>query len=197
MRRFAVLAFCSLFLLLAACTPAAEVVPTPASTAAQTAEPTSTPTPVRPYTTPLQNTKAFTYIPERIEQEDAAYEAALALARLYMEDLAADSEERTFKITQYRDLTVTLHPTLTMDESERDSYGLLESEIGEGRWVVDIGVTYQYEGFIDTFGYSSDQWAEYLEQGSPIGFLLIEEEGDFTLQSRWEAVRENEDMSQY
>lgn len=179
----------ALLLCLTACTPVAEVTPTVA--------PTPAPTSVQPYAMPLQNIKAFTYIPERIEQEDAAYEAALALARLYMEDLAADSEERTFKITQYRDLAVTLHPTLTMDESERDSYGLVESEIGEGSWVVDIGVTYQYEGFIDTFGYSSGQWVEYLYQGDPIGFLLIEEEGQFTLQSRWETVRGNEDMVQY
>ncbi len=117
--------------------------------------------------------------------EEEAYAAAMDAAKQYMEDLMQPSEERTFRITQYKDLAVTLYPTKDMDAETALVYFLQEHEIGENTWIVEIDVTYQFEGVMSPIGSVENQWIKTLYTGSQIGFLLTREDDGYTMQSRY------------
>lgn len=136
--------------------------------------------------TPLENTTVYEYVYDGPETGDAAaMEAARALAALFMDDLTADSDMRTFRITEYRDLSVALRPTLGMSEESVVDYRLQDDEIGADRWVVQIDVEYRYEGIISPAGPGVGQWLDFLWQGSPVDFLLCRDGNTFTMQSRY------------
>lgn len=140
---------------------------------------------------PIYNTKPFTY---HAEPTDTPEDAALVLAEMYMEDLMVPSDERTFYITQYRNLSVTLHETteLWKDEIAIGIWNLQKKEIGRNKWIVQIQVEYQFEGELSPVGHSDwipdDYWMENLYQSSPVDFILVKSIwGTYTLQSRWPA----------
>lgn len=138
--------------------------------------------------TPLENTRVYEYVYDGPETGDAAaVEVARALAVLFMDDLTVESEIRTFRITEYQNLSVTLRPTLEMSEASIFDYRLRDDEIGADRWIVQIDVEYRYEGILSPAGPGVGQWIDFLWQGSPVDFLLCRDENTFTMQSRYRA----------
>ena len=136
--------------------------------------------------TPLENTRVYEYVYDGPETGGAAaMEAARTLAALFMDDLTVYSNMRTFRITEYRDLSVTLRPTLEMSEASILDYRLRDDEIGADRWIARIDVEYRYEGIISPAGPGVGQWLDFLWQGSPVDFLLCRDGNTFTLQSRY------------
>ena len=135
------------------------------------------------YQFPMENTKKFQVAADGLTPE----EAALTLAGMFMDDLMAPPDDRTFVVTEYKNLAVTVTPTTQLSEAALDSYAVRPAaeEIGENRWMVAVDVDFRYCGFLDTFGDGVGQWLSSLHQGSPVDFLLTLENGAYTLQSRW------------
>lgn len=143
------------------------------------------------FSTAIENTKLYcltgdnTIISEEqgvISPEDAAYK----LAELFMRDLMIKDETRTYRVTEYKELSVTLHSTIEMDSETACIYALKESEISADTWIVEISVLYKYEGIMSPIGPSNHAWIDVLYQGSPIDFLLKRDGETYSLQSRYE-----------
>ena len=143
------------------------------------------------FSTAIENTKLYcltgdnTIISEEqgvISPEDAAYK----LAELFMQDLMTKDETRTYRVTEYKELSVTLHSTIEMDSETACIYALKESEISADTWIVEISVLYKYEGIMSPIGPSNHEWIDVLYQGSPIDFLLKRDGETYSLQSRYE-----------
>ena len=139
--------------------------------------PVSDPQPKTPYSIPIENTKLYVYVSGKRaldSEESTTYpeEAAVELAKSFLDDLMTPSDARTFTITEYRDLKVRLLPTTDMDRESADIYVLRPSEISKDTWIVEIDVSFQYEGVISPIGSADQRWIDILYQGSPIGFLL-------------------------
>ena len=145
------------------------------------------------FSTAIENTKLYcltgdnTIISEEqggIPPEDAAYK----LAELFMQDLMTKDETRTYRVTEYKELSVTLHSTIEMDSETACIYALKESEISADTWIVEISVLYKYEGIMSPIGPSNHEWIDVLYQGSPIDFLLKRDGETYSLQSRYESA---------
>lgn len=135
------------------------------------------------YQFPMENTKKFQIKANGLTPD----EAALALAGMFMDDLMTPPDDRTFLVTEYKNLSVAVTPTTQLSEAALDGYAVRPTaeEIGENRWMVAVDVDFRYCGFLDTFGNGVGQWLNCLHQGSPVDFLLTLENGTYTLQSRW------------
>jgi hypothetical protein len=147
---------------------------------------------IRHYSTPIENTKLYYYTDDghilnsEKSKIDSPEKAAYELAVLYMEDLRIEDESRTFRITEYKDLKVEVIPTTQMDEETAAIYFLKDEEISNTTWIVEISVSYKYEGTLSPIGPSNNEWIDILYQGSPIGFLMTQEGNSFTLKSRYQ-----------
>lgn len=146
---------------------------------------------IRYYSTTIENTTIYWYTDNGVltsEQntslspEDAAYE----LAVLFMDDLKAEKEGKTFRVTEYKDLSVSVMPTSQMDKETAAIYFLKDEEISPDTWVVEIAVSYKYEGTLSPIGPSNGEWIDVLYQASPVGFLMAKEGNSYSLQSRYE-----------
>lgn len=146
---------------------------------------------IRYYSTTIENTTLYWYTDNGVltsEQntslspEDAAYE----LAVLFMDDLKAEKEGKTFRVTEYKDLSVSVMPTSQMDKETAAIYFLKDEEISPDTWVVEIAVSYKYEGTLSPIGPSNGEWIDILYQASPVGFLMAKEGNSYSLQSRYE-----------
>lgn len=146
---------------------------------------------IRYYSTTIENTTLYWYTDNGVltsEQntslspEDAAYE----LAVLFMDDLKAEKEGKTFRVTEYKDLSVSVMPTSQMDKETAAIYFLKDEEISPDTWVVEIAVSYKYEGTLSPIGPSNGEWIDVLYQASPVGFLMTKEGNSHSLQSRYE-----------
>lgn len=146
---------------------------------------------IRYYSTTIENTTLYWYTDNGVltsEQntslspEDAAYE----LAVLFMDDLKAEKEGKTFKVTEYKDLSVSVMPTSQMDKETAAIYFLKDEEISPDTWIVEIAVSYKYEGTLSPIGPSNGEWIDVLYQASPVGFLMTKEGNSYSLQSRYE-----------
>ena len=146
---------------------------------------------IRYYSTTIENTTLHWYTDNGVltsEQntslspEDAAYE----LAVLFMDDLKAEKEGKTFRVTEYKDLSVSVMPTSQMDKETAAIYFLKDEEISPDTWVVEIAVSYKYEGTLSPIGPSNGEWIDVLYQASPVGFLMTKEGNSYSLQSRYE-----------
>ena len=146
---------------------------------------------IRYYSTTIENTTLYWYTDNGVltsEQntslspEDAAYE----LAVLFMDDLKAEKEGKTFRVTEYKDLSVSVMPTSQMDKETAAIYFLKDEEISPDTWVVEIAVSYKYEGTLSPIGPSNGEWIDVLYQASPVGFLMAKEGNSYFLQSRYE-----------
>lgn len=111
-------------------------------------------------------------------------QAALELAKMFMDGLCTESAERSFRVTEYRNLSVDVVRTTAMDEATRAIYFLSEDEIGRDKWIVEISVEYKYEGVKSPTGPSTGEWIDVLYQGSPVGFLMVRDGTDYSLRSR-------------
>lgn len=145
---------------------------------------------IRYYSTTIENTTLYWYTDNGVltsEQntslslEDAAYE----LAVLFMDDLKAEKEGKTFRVTEYKDLSVSVMPTSQMDKETAAIYFLKDEEISPDTWVVEIAVSYKYEGTLSPIGPSNGEWIDVLYQASPVGFLMAKEGNSYSLQSRY------------
>ena len=124
---------------------------------------------------------------------DDPYEAALKLITAYVEDLMVPDDLRSFTITQYRNLTVEIEPTLEMSDAAISQYiyNLSTEEIGENTWILEFGMEYRWDGVLHdppngpSTGVPDDYWETVVHQGSPRGFLLTRNGNEFTLQSRY------------
>lgn len=144
---------------------------------------------LRPYSTLMENTKVFYYTdysadPAKEGDTSKEEKAALELAKLFMADLMTESNKRTFRVTQYRDLSIEILPTITMSEETASIYFLKENEIDPNKWIVEISISYKYEGVLSPIGKIENQWIDILDQSSPIGFLMVKDGDLYTLQSR-------------
>lgn len=146
---------------------------------------------IRYYSTTIENTTLYWYTDNGVltsEQntslspEDAAYE----LAVLFMDDLKSEKEGKTFRVTEYKDLSVSVMPTRQMDKETAAIYFLKDEEISPDTWVVEIAVSYKYEGTLSPIGPSNGEWIDVLYQASPVGFLMTKEGNSYSLQSRYE-----------
>lgn len=146
---------------------------------------------IRYYSTTIENTTLYWYTDNGVltsEQntslspEDAAYE----LAVLFMDDLKAEKEGKTFRVTEYKDLSVSVMPTSQMDKETAAIYFLKDEEISPDTWVVEIAVSYKYEGTLSPIGPSNGEWIDVLYQASPVGFLMAKDGNSYSLQSRYE-----------
>ena len=152
--------------------------------------PVSDPQPQTPYSIPIENTKLYVYVSGEgalDSEESTTYpeEAAVELAKSFLDDLMTPSDARTFTITEYRDLKVRLLPTTDMDRESADIYVLRPSEISKDTWIVEIDVSFQYEGVISPIGSADQRWIDGLYQGSPVGFLLTRNGAEYTMRSRY------------
>lgn len=137
------------------------------------------------YSSPMENDTVYRC------QSTSPEDAALTLAKAYMDDMMGYSGLRTFTILEYRNLTVWLTPTL--EENAAAVYRLGQEEIGDNTWVVDIDVEYRCVGTITDppvgpVPEDAEWWIESLAQGSPVGFLLTYDGTEYTLQSRYDKV---------
>lgn len=65
-------------------------------------------------------------------------------------------------------------------------YSLKDEEISPDTWIVEIAVSYKYEGTLSPIGPSNGEWIDVLYQASPIGFLMTKEGNSYSLQSRYD-----------
>ena len=146
---------------------------------------------IRYNSTTIENTTLYWYTDNGVltsEQntslspEDAAYE----LAVLFMDDLKAEKEGKTFRVTEYKDLSVSVMPTSQMDKETAAIYFLKDEEISPDTWVVEIAVSYKYEGTLSPIGPSNGEWIDVLYQASPVGFLMAKEGNSYSLKSIYE-----------
>ncbi|MBR5113772.1 MAG: PT domain-containing protein [Oscillospiraceae bacterium] len=144
------------------------------------------------YDTPAGNTKLCCYSDSGRETSAEAdglltpEQAASELAKMFMDGLCTESAERSFRVTEYRNLSVDVVRTTAMDEATRAIYFLSEDEIGRDKWIVEISVEYKYEGVKSPTGPSTGEWVDVLYQGSPVGFLMVRDGTDYSLRSRME-----------
>ena len=136
---------------------------------------------IRSYSTTIENTTLYWYTDAGVVDSRqpgllSPEEAAQKLAVLFMEDLKTDSEERTFKVTEYKNLSVSVMPTSQIDAETAAIYSLREEE---------ISVSYKYEGILSPVGPSNGEWIDILYQASPIGFLMTKDGNSYSLQSRY------------
>ena len=129
----------------------------------------------QPYSTTMENTKVFYYTDHSaasIEEGKVSKEekAAFELAKLFMADLMTESNKRTFRITEYKDLSIEVLPTTSMSDEIVSIYFLNKNEIAPDKWIVEISVSYKYEGVLSPIGKIENQWIDILDQSSPIGF---------------------------
>lgn len=142
------------------------------------------------YDTPAGNTKLCCYSDSGRETSAEAdglltpEQAASELAKMFMDDLCTESGERTFRVTEYRGLSVDVVQTTAMDEETRSLYFLSGDEIGENKWIVEISVEYKYDGVKSPMGPASGEWIDILYQGSPMGFLMVRDGNDYSLRPR-------------
>lgn len=61
-----------------------------------------------------------------------------------------------------------------------------EEEISPDTWIVEISVSYKYEGILSPVGPSNGEGIDILYQESPIGFLITKDGNSYSLQSRYE-----------
>lgn len=135
---------------------------------------------IRSYSTTIENTTLYWYTDAGVVDSRqpgllSPEEAAQKLAVLFMEDLKTDSEERTFKVTEYKNLSVSVMPTSQIDTETAAIYSLKEEEISPDTWLVEISVSYKYEGILSPVGPSNGEWIDILYQASPIGFLMTKD----------------------
>ncbi|MBR2095819.1 MAG: hypothetical protein IJ908_09495 [Fibrobacter sp.] len=147
---------------------------------------------VRLSISPIENTSLYSVsvdAGQSCETNDSVMrtpeQAALLLAELYLDDLCTPSETRSFQITAYRNLSVEVTPTSSMEMETREIYALRDQEIAENTWIVEIHVEYQYEGTMTPMGPGQGQWIDVLYQSSPIGFLMTRSQSHYTMQSRY------------
>lgn len=138
------------------------------------------------YSSPIEHTDIYVY--QAPNEMTTPNDAALVLARQYLKDLMQPSQKRSFQITDYKDLDVELRSIPDMDEETARIYALQPSEINEQAWIVEIKVKFQYEGTISPIGSAEGQWIGELYQSSPIGFLLVQNGAEYTMQSRYLTV---------
>jgi hypothetical protein len=147
-----------------------------------------------PFSAPIENTNIYTCTKDdKLTTSDdilSPQNAAFSLASLYLDDLMTPSNDRTFRITEYKNLSVDLYPTLAMDDEMSAIYGLKDYEKADNTWIMEINVMFQYEGIITPIGSIENTWIDVLYQASPIGFLLVCEEpgAKYTMQSRYVSV---------
>ena len=130
-----------------------------------------------------ENTRQYFYTGQATPED-----AALNLAQLFMEDLIKEDERRTFSVTEYKDLSVSIFATQKADRQTRTLYQLNENEIADNMWIVEISVSYKYDGIVSPIGPSNGEWIDGINHSSEIGFLLIQEDGTYMLQSRYAVV---------
>ncbi len=117
--------------------------------------------------------------------------AAEELMVAYLDALKEPADLRSFTITEYRNLAVSVTSTLQITGFALDEYRLKEDEIGENTWIVEISeIEYQWDGVLHDppCGPSApaDYWETLVHQGSGgCGFLLTQNGNEFTLYSRW------------
>ena len=145
---------------------------------------------IRSYSTTIENTTLYLYADTGVVDSRqpgllSPEEAAQKLAVLFMEDLKTDSEERTFKVTEYKNLSVSVMPTSQIDAETAAIYSLREEEVSPDTWLVEISVSYKYEGILSPVGPSNGEWIDILYQASPIGFLMTKDGNSYSLQSRY------------
>jgi len=113
-------------------------------------------------------------------------EAATDLAALFMDALTEEDNSRAYRVTEYKDLSVSLLPTKEVDEETAAIYALRDNEISEETWIVEISVLYKYEGVLSPIGPSNGEWIDVLYQASPIGFLMEKDGDTYSLQPRYQ-----------
>ena len=135
------------------------------------------------YTAP-KSCKAVCCLPNA--ESHTPEEAALALAKSYMNELMVPNKEASFVVTSFRNVSVDVYETT--DPEIQANYYLSEGEISDHTWIVEIQVEYQYEGYISPIGIGhgdrDDMWFTSLIQGGPTGFLLTQADGEYTFYSR-------------
>lgn len=182
--------------------PAVTAAPTPRPTRVPRPTPTPAPTP-RPTLVqecaPIENTKLYVLyreyvldreegvLHEKTELEDSPETAADLLARMYMDDMMQPSDVRTFRIKEYKDLSVRLYPTVGMDDLWAAIFDLKPWEISDDTWIVKIDVSYKYEGIVDPIGNIENEWIYPLVEGSAVDFLLTRNRTEYTMRSRYPA----------
>lgn len=188
--------------------PAVTAAPASAAPPAVTAAPTPAPTPRPTPTTrptlvqecaPIENTKLYVLyreyvldreegvLHEKTELEDSPETAADLLARMYMDDMMQPSDVRTFRIKEYKDLSVSLYPTVGMDDLWAAIYDLEPWEISDDTWIVKIDVSYKFEGIVAPIGNIENEWIDNLVEGSAVDFLLTRNRTEYTMRSRYPA----------
>ena len=85
----------------------------------------------------------------------------------------------------YKNLSVSVMPTSQIDAETAAIYSLREEEISPDTWLVEISVSYKYEGILSPVGPSNGEWIDILYQASPIGFLMTKDGNSYSLQSRY------------
>lgn len=144
-----------------------------------------------PITTPTEMYRPYWYdtgLQDLEQMVAAAPEAARALAERFLEDLMTDSEGRTFRVTQYRNLKVELIPFKDISREELALYKPLEYELTDNNWLVKICVEFQYEGDMEPYGTGTGQWVDGLSLRDGVDFrlcLVNGDLGDYMLDSRW------------
>ena len=123
-------------------------------------------------------------------KETDPQKAAETLVAAYVDDLTKMDNMRCFTITDYRNLEVSVTPTLEMSEADRSvyNYNLKESEIGENHWIVEFDMEYRWTGILHAPPAgpgNGDYWMDQVHQGSPVGFLLTRDGDEFILRSRY------------
>lgn len=123
-------------------------------------------------------------------RETDPQKAAETLVSAYVDDLTKMDNMRCFTITDYRNLEVSVTPTLEMSEVDRSvhNYNLKDSEIGADHWIVEFTMEYRWIGILHAPPAGpgdGEHWMEQVHQGSPVGFLLTREGDEFVLQSRY------------
>ena len=123
-------------------------------------------------------------------KETDPQKAAETLVAAYVDDLTKMDNMRCFTITDYRNLEVSVTPTLEMSEADRSvyNYNLKDSEIGEDHWIVEFTMEYRWTGVLHdppAGPGNGDYWMEQVHQGSPVGFLLTRDGDEFILRSRY------------
>lgn len=123
-------------------------------------------------------------------RETDPQKAAETLVFAYVDDLTKMDNMRCFTITDYRNLEVSVTPTLEMSEADRSvyNYNLKDSEIGEDHWIVEFTMEYRWIGILHdppAGPGNGEHWMEQVHQGSPVGFLLTRDGDKFILRSRY------------
>ncbi len=135
------------------------------------------------YSTFMQNTQVYTVEDTSLTPEEAAQQ----LMTQFMDDLCQPSQERTFQITQYKNLRVEVLPTMELKADAVLGYGLTADEVGEMSWIVQpVEYQFQYSGTLSPIGECPEgEWMTEEDQGTVRGFFMEKTEQGYTLQSRY------------